>query len=223
MTVERPLRQKVSVNKETVSKFEEILKKLGVLEGEFDKKKVKEFADFGVKNTKGSKDELASKDKMISYLEILKDLQRDEDYLSYTEFEKEFSKKSTGMAGVTINNLNKTGLLDLFVSKDENTEVIKDKKGNFAPDPDLRDTEQIPLNYEGGIEAFMEKEVLPYHKDAWVDEESIQTGYEINFTKYFYVPNKLPSVKELVEEIKKLEAKSEGLMDSILEGLDYEI
>lgn len=222
-TVERPLRQKVSVNKDTVSKFEEILKKLGVLEGKFDKKKVKEFADFGVKNTKGSKDELASKDKMISYLEILKEIERDEDYLSYTEFEKEFSKKAKGMAGITINNLNKTGLLDLFVSKDEKAEVIKDKKGKMTPDPDLRDTEQIPLNYEGGIQAFMEKEVLPYHKDAWVDEESIQTGYEINFTKYFYVPKKLPSVKELVEEIKKLEAESEGLMDSILEGLDYEI
>ena len=223
VTVERPLRQKVSVNKETVSKFEEILKKLGVLEGKFDKKKVKEFADFGVKNTKGSKDELASKDKMINYLEILKEIERDEDYLSYTEFEKEFSKKAKGMAGITINNLNKTGLLDIFVSKDEKAEVIKDKKGKMTPDPDLRDTEQIPLNYGGGIQAFMEKEVLPYHKDAWVDEESIQTGYELNFTKYFYVPKKLPSVKELVEEIKKLEAESEGLMDSILEGLDYEI
>lgn len=223
VTVERPLRQKVSVNKETVLKFEEILKKLGVLEGKFDKKKVKEFADLGIKNTKGSRDELASKDKMISYLEILKDLQRDEDFLSYTEFEKGFSKKSIGMAGVTINNLNKTGLLDLFVSKDEKGEVIKDKKSNITPDPDLRDTEQIPLNYEGGIQAFMEKEVLPYHEDAWVDEESIQTGYEINFTKYFYVPKKLPSVKELVGDIKRLEAESEGLMESILEGLDYEI
>lgn len=223
VTVERPLRQKVSVNKETVSKFEEILKKLGVLEGKFDKKIVKEFVDFGVKNTKGSKDELASKDKMISYLEILKEIERDEDYLSYTEFEKEFSKKSKGMAGITINNLNKTGLLDLFISKDENAEVIKDSKGNITPDSDLRDTEQIPLSYDGGIKAFIEKEVLPYHKDAWVDEESIQIGYEINFTKYFYVPKKLPSVKELVEEIKKLEAEYEGLMDSILEGLNYEI
>lgn len=223
VTVERPLRQKVSVNKERVSKFEEILKKLGVLEGKFDKKKVKEFADLGVKNTKGSKNELSDKDKMTNYLEILKDLQRDEDYLSYTEFEKEFSKKAKGMAGITINNLNKTGLLDLFVSKDEKAEVIKDKKGNMTSDPDLRDAEQIPLNYEGGIQAFIEKEVLPYHKDAWVDEKSIQTGYEINFTKYFYVPKKLLSVKELVEDIKRLEAESEGLMDSILEGLDYEI
>ncbi len=223
VTVERPLRQKVSINYDTVFKFEDILKKLGVLDNNFDEKRLKDFEDLGVKSTKGSKDELASKDKMISYLEILKDLQRDEDYLSYTEFEKEFNKKAKGLAGVTLNNLNKTGLLDVFVSKDESAEPIKDKEGNIIVDTELRDSEQISLNYEGGIQAFIEKEVLPYHKDAWVDEESIQTGYEINFTKYFYVPKKLPSVKELVEEIKKLEAESEGLMDSILEGLNYEI
>lgn len=223
VTVERPLRQKVTINDESLSKFKEILTKMGVLVGKFDKKKVKEFSDLGVKNTKGSKDELSDKDKMISYLEILKDLQRDEDYLDYKNFERKFNEEARGLAGITINNLNKTGLLDIFISKDENAEVIKDSKGNITPDPDLRDTEQIPLSYDGGIKAFIEKEVLPYHKDVWVDEESIQTGYEINFTKYFYVPKKLPSVKELVEEIKKLEAESEGLMDSILEGLDYEI
>lgn len=223
VTVERPLRQKVSINDETISKFEEILDKLGVFEDDFDKKKVKDFADFGVKNTKGSKDELANKDKMTTYLEILRDLQKDEDYLSYTDFEKEFNKKAKNLSGVTLNNLNKTGLLDIFISKDERAEAIKENKGNITPDIDLRDTEQIPLTYKGGIEAFMEKEVLPYHKDAWVDEESIQTGYEINFTKYFYVPKTLPSVEELVKEIKKLEEDSEGLMASILKGLDYEI
>lgn len=223
VTVERPLRQKASINDKTISKFKEILEKLGILDDTFDKKKVKDFADLGVKNTKGSKDELANKDKMISYLEILKGLQKEGDYMSYTEFEKDFNKKAKGLAGATLNNLNKTGLLDIFISKDQKAEAIKDNKGNFTPDPDLRDTEQIPLNYDGGIKEFMEKEVLPYHEDAWVDEKSIQTGYEINFTKYFYVPKKLPSVKELVEDIRKLEEESEGLMDSILGGLDYAI
>lgn len=223
VTVERPLRQKVSINKETLSKFEEILEKLGVFEDKFDKNKVKEFADFGVKTTKGAKDELANKDKMTSYLDILKDLQKDEGYMSYQEFEKAFNEKVKGLDGVTLNNFAKTGLLDIFVGKDEKAEAIKDNKGNITPDTDLRDTEQIPLSYLGGIKAFIEKEVLPYHEDAWVDEESIQTGYEINFTKYFYVPKKLPSIKELVADIKKLEEESEGLMDSILKGPDYEI
>lgn len=223
VTVERPLRQKVTIDDETLGKFEEILTKLGVLDDDFDKKLIKEFANYGLKNTKGARTELANTEKMKNYLNILEELKQDKPYLSYIDFEKAFNKKAKGLAGLTINNLNKTGLLDLFVGKDENAEPIKDKKGKVTADPDLRDTEQIPLSYEGGIEGFIEKEVLPYHKDAWVDPDSIQTGYEINFTKYFYVPKKLPSVKDLVADIKKLEEESQGLMDSILEGIDYEI
>lgn len=223
VSVERPLRQKVSISEENLAKFEDVLDKLGVLNDKFDKKLIKEFTDYGLKNSKGSKDELGNSEKMKTYFEILRSIKREEDYLSYIKFENEFNDKAKGLSGITLNNLNKTGLLDLFISKDEKAEIIKDGKGNIIPDSELKDTEQIPLNYEGGIESFMEKEVLPYHNDAWADKDSIQTGYEINFTKYFYVPKELPGVKELVEEIKNLEKESEGLIASILEGLDYEI
>ena len=54
------------------------------------------------------------------------------------------------------------------------------------PDTDLRDTEMIPFTYEGGSDAFMKNEVLPYAPDAWVDEKKTQIGYELSFTKYFY-------------------------------------
>jgi type I restriction enzyme M protein len=37
----------------------------------------------------------------------------------------------------------------------------------YEPDPDLRDTEQVPLLEEGGVDAFLEREVLPYAPDAW--------------------------------------------------------
>lgn len=69
VTVEIPLRQKVSVNQETVSKFEDSLKNIGVLAGQFDSKKVKAFTDLGVKNTKAAKEELASQAKMTSHVE----------------------------------------------------------------------------------------------------------------------------------------------------------
>ena len=223
VTIERPLKQKVTINDKTLGKFEEILKKLGILDHNFDKNLGKELADLGVKTTKGARTELANTENMKAYLGLLQELKKDEAYLSYTDFERDFNEKAKGLARLTINNLNKTGLLDLFVGKDENAKPTKDKKGKLTADPDLRDTEQIPLTYEGGIEAFMVKEVLPYHKDAWIDPDSIQTGYEINFTKYFYVPKKLPSVQELVEDLKRLEAESQGLMGSILEALDYEI
>ena len=53
------------------------------------------------------------------------------------------------------------------------------------PDVDLRDTENIPFTYKGGIDAFIKNEVLTYAPDAWVDEKKTQIGYEIRFTRYF--------------------------------------
>ena len=58
----------------------------------------------------------------------------------------------------------------------------------YEPDTDLRDTEQILLQEEGGIEAFLRREVLPYAADAWYQADSVKIGYEISFTRYFYKP-----------------------------------
>ena len=49
------------------------------------------------------------------------------------------------------------------------------------PDPALRDTEQVPLLEEGGVEAFIRREVLPYTPDAWYVPGSVKTGCEISF------------------------------------------
>ena len=57
----------------------------------------------------------------------------------------------------------------------------------YEPDPDLRDTEQVPLLEDGGIEAFIRREVLPYTTDAWIKEEATKIGYEIPFNRHFYV------------------------------------
>ena len=58
----------------------------------------------------------------------------------------------------------------------------------YEPDTDLRDTEQIPLQKAGGVEAFLRREVLPYAADAWYQADSVKVGYEISFTRYFYKP-----------------------------------
>lgn len=49
----------------------------------------------------------------------------------------------------------------------------------YQPDTDLRDTEQIPLQEEGGIDAFLQREVLPHAADAWYDDSKVKVGYEI--------------------------------------------
>lgn len=87
-------------------------------------------------------------------------------------------------------------------------------------DPELRDTENIPFQYEGGIDTFIEKEVLPYAPDAYVDEDKTKIGYEISFTKYFYKPVKLRDMKDILASLAELEKESEGVMDEIVRGLE---
>jgi type I restriction enzyme M protein len=88
----------------------------------------------------------------------------------------------------------------------------------YEPDPDLRDTEQVPLLEEGGIEAFIRREVLPHAPDAWYVPESVKTGYEISFTRYFYKPQPLRTLEEIRADILALEKETEGLLGEIIGG-----
>jgi len=80
----------------------------------------------------------------------------------------------------------------------------------------LRDTEQIPLLEEGGIESFIRREVLPYVPDAWIDDSKTQIGYEISFNRYFYKPQPLRTLEEIRTDIQALEKETEGLLDEII-------
>jgi type I restriction enzyme M protein len=86
----------------------------------------------------------------------------------------------------------------------------------YEPDVELRDTEQVPLLEEGGIEAFIRREVLPHVPDAWIDEEATRTGYEISFTRYFYKPQPLRTLEEIRGDIEALERESKGLLERVL-------
>lgn len=87
------------------------------------------------------------------------------------------------------------------------------------PDADLRDTENVPFTYDGGIEAFMRDEVLPYAPDAYVDEKKTAIGYEISFTKYFYKPVELREMSDILESLSALEREADGVLAEILGGL----
>ena len=101
------------------------------------------------------------------------------------------------------------GLVEAAV--DGRTTVVE-----YEPDTDLRDTEQIPLQEEGGIEAFLRREVLPYAADAWYQPDSVRIGYEISFTRYFYKPQPMRTLEEIRADILALEKETEGLLGEIL-------
>ena len=106
-------------------------------------------------------------------------------------------------------------LRGLFESKiDGKTCVVE-----YEPDSELRDFEQIPLLEEGGIEAFLKREVLPYTPDAWLVEADTKIGYEVSFTRHFYQPPKLRTLAQISADILALEQETEGLLHEITKGV----
>ena len=99
---------------------------------------------------------------------------------------------------------------------DENGQPLLDKKGK--PVKPNTDKEIVPFTYDGGIEAFIENEVKPYAPDAFIKPGTEKIGYELSFTKYFYKPVELRSLEEITADIRAIEAETDGLLDSILEG-----
>lgn len=88
----------------------------------------------------------------------------------------------------------------------------------YEPDSELRDFEQIPLLEEGGIEAFIRREVLPYTPDAWLVEADTKIGYEVSFTRHFYQPPQLRTLGQISADILALEQETEGLLHEITKG-----
>jgi len=86
----------------------------------------------------------------------------------------------------------------------------------YEPDSDLRDSEQVPLLEGGGIAAFIQREVIPYTPDAWVDEEKTQIGYEVSFTRHFYKPQRSRTLDEIAAELVATEKEAEGLLEGLV-------
>lgn len=102
---------------------------------------------------------------------------------------------------------------------DEQAEAVVDAKGNPEPDKNLKDTEQVPMTYPGGINGYWENEVKPYFPDSWVDLESATVGYELSFTKYFYKPVEVREAAEIIADIQAIEKDTDGLLATITGGM----
>ncbi|MGH9893643.1 MAG: SAM-dependent DNA methyltransferase, partial [bacterium] len=96
--------------------------------------------------------------------------------------------------------------------RDETAEICRDKDGNPEPDPELRDTENVPLRED--IQAYFEREVKPHVPDAWIntaihdhkDGEIGKVGYEFNFNRYFYKyqpPRPLDAIEADIKAVEK--------------------
>lgn len=114
-------------------------------------------------------------------------------------------------------------ILSALAERDENAEVCRDKEGNPESDPELRDTESVPIppgedppDAEGipaSVHAFFEREVKPHVPDAWIDIQKRDdrdglvgvVGYEINFNRYFYRYTPPRPLEEIESDIRVIE------------------
>jgi type I restriction enzyme M protein len=108
--------------------------------------------------------------------------------------------------------------------KNAKGKTAKNRQSKLKPDPKLRDHENIPFLRKDKrdklipqtIEEYFDREVRPHVPDAWIDESKTKTGYEINFTKYFYEFKPLRSVADIRADILKLEEETAELKRKVL-------
>ena len=92
----------------------------------------------------------------------------------------------------------------------------KNKKGEYIPNKELTDTENIPL--QETIEEYMNREVIPFAKYAYIDESKTKIGYEISFTKYFYKYQEPRKTEDIMNEILELDRKLDGVLKELQEN-----
>lgn len=121
------------------------------------------------------------------------------------EYSKIFDNESFGYRKVTV----------LQPELNEDGTPKKNKKGEYIPDKSLTDTENIPL--QKSIEDYMNREVIPFAKYAYIDESKTKIGYEISFTKYFYKYQEPRKTEKIMKEILELDRKLDGVLKELQE------
>jgi type I restriction enzyme M protein len=105
------------------------------------------------------------------------------------------------------------GLWGAVSVSDSEGEVQTAPDGTPLPDPDLRDYENVPLDED--IDAYFAREVTPHVPDAWIDHDKTKTGYEIPFTRHFYVYTPPRPLAEIDAELRDLEAQIQKLLGEV--------
>lgn len=126
------------------------------------------------------------------------------------DFERTLERAAKA-AGLRVPAPARKAILSALSARDEEAAVCRDAEGRPEPDPELRDTESVPLGES--VEAFFEREVKPHVPDAWIDTRRCDpkdkqvglVGYEINFNRYFYRYMPPRPLEEIEADIRAVE------------------
>jgi type I restriction enzyme M protein len=196
ITVERPLRLNFQASAERVARLEE-------------ERAFKALAESKKKGAAGEKERREGRAEQEIIREMVRSLPgtlfKDREAFERT-VDAAATKADIGLAAPV-----KKAILSALSERDETAGICRDKEGDPEPDPELRDTESVPLSES--VEAFFEREVKPHVKDAWIDMEKRDlkdgevgiVGYEINFNRYFYRYTPPRPLEEIEADIRDAE------------------
>ena len=206
ITVERPLRLDFQASPDRIAR----------LDGK------RAFANLAVSRKRAeakAKDEEAGRRQQDAIRALLQGLP-DQLFLDRADFEAELSRAAK-KADVKLAAPIRKAILSALSERNEAAEICRDKQGRPEPDPELRDTENVPLRED--VETFFEREVTPHVPDAWIDTTRRDpqdgkvglVGYEINFNRYFYEYRPPRPLEEIEADIRQVE---EEIVD-MLQGM----
>ncbi|MBS1910878.1 MAG: SAM-dependent DNA methyltransferase [Bacteroidetes bacterium] len=237
ITVERPLRLNVAVTDERIARFRESTAFIGLALSRKRKNRAKIEEEM-----------LVGQAAQAAILEVLEGMR--EAYaggalrMDRAVFEKELAAAFDD-AGLVLDTKLKDALLGPggLGERDPAAGICRDKKGKPEPDPELRDTENVPLpedialplplEYEGKknkgkvdpepllelvrdhCEAYLAAEVLPYRPDAWIDHMKTKVGYEIPFNRHFYEYEPPRPLEEIESDIAGLEREIVAMLRGV--------
>jgi type I restriction enzyme M protein len=196
ITVERPLRLNFQAGPERIARLEE---ERGFIALAQSKKR----------GAAATQEEAAGRIEQEAIRKLVRRLP-DTIYRGRREFE-EVLTAAARKAGLKLAAPVVKAILAALSERDETAAICRDKQGNAEPDPELRDTESVPL--AESIEDFFAREVQPHVPDAWIDTEKRDlkdgqvgvVGYEINFNRYFYRYTPPRPLEEIEADIRAIE------------------
>ena len=198
ITVERPLRLNFQASPERIARLKE----------------EKAFQSLAKSKKRGqaATDEIAQglrlQEELIKLLSRLPDMKvRDR-----VEFEAMLDA-TVKAAGLKLSAPVRKAILAALSERDETAAICRKQDGSPEPDPDLRDTERVPMTED--VNTFFEREVVPHVPDAWIDESKRDAkdgevgvvGYEINFNRYFYRYAPARELEEIETDIREIEGE----------------
>jgi type I restriction enzyme M protein len=198
ITVERPLRLNFSVTNEHIATVKEASAFRSLL---LSKKK-------GPAGAQEVADGVALQAELLKVLEKARSDKLWKDREAFSDHLKAILKLAGYKLATPLFNAIITGLSE----RDESAEPCM-KGGSPEADPELRDTENVPLVEE--VQAYFEREVMPHAQDAWIDHDKTRKGYDIPFTRHFYRFEAPRPLAEIDADLRRLSGEIQAMLMEI--------